>query len=227
MAAKRGQFDESQVAAGWFDETAQAAGWFDGDLLAPPEGGGADTVTASDTASLALTESASLSVSQAAADTASLTLTESATVLASATVSASDTASLTLSESAVVAEVAEPETETTFPGGLSFDAAAQRRKFRKLRGLSEDEEAEPPPAIEPAKADVSEDIERLRRLVAYYVENAPADDLSRRAQRALDYAKAARSTAALAMFERELAKQMEEEDLALIVALIVALLLDD
>lgn len=214
MASKRGTFDETQVPSGWFDKSTQPAGWFDGDLLEVASGGGPDVVSATDTASLTLSEVAALVVFQAAADTASLAASDAAAV--TIVVAATDTASLALTESASVEEVAAPEeTGFTASGGWPIP---RPRKARKRREDDEDEPETIAPS-EPPQAATSDDVERLRRLVAYYVNNEPADDLSRRAQRALSYAKAARSKAALALFERELRQQMEDEELAVALAL--------
>jgi hypothetical protein len=99
-----------------------------------------------------------------------------------------------------------------------YNAARQRRKRRKR----DEDESKPPDSLSivaqagPGSSDATQtapaaDLELVRQLVAYWSGEGDRERLNRRAQRALDYALRAQSVLAMQLFERELARQMEED----------------
>lgn len=121
----------------------------------------------------------------------------------------------------------EPVVTTERPAGgyLAQNwADAERQVRRARRRLEEEDEAESKsPAVLPSAAQAgpgsadatpqapAADLELTRQLVAYWTGEADRERLNRRAQRALDYALRAQSVLAMQLFERELARQLEED----------------
>jgi len=126
---------------------------------------------------------------------------------------------------------AQPEQPSGGYGAQNeYNAARQRRKRR--RG---DDESKTPDVL-PIEAQAgpgssvatptapAADLELVRQLVAYWSGEGDREQLNRRAQRALDYALRAQSVLAMQLFERELARQMEDDEMS---ALLMLLAEDD
>lgn len=145
-----------------------------------------------------------------ATDTLSVTLTDVAELLEFEDKTATDTLSVALTDNAAVEATDAPEdAQAESVGGYRADILRQRKRKRKA------DDDEPPPAAPPPDAPPNRDLELTRQLVAYWSGEADRSILTRRAQRALDYALRAETVLAMQLFERELAKQLEEEELAL------------
>lgn len=136
-------------------------------------------------------------------------------------VDVTDTWSVAVTDAGAV-DVVDPAAEqpeerpTGGYGAQNFYNAAQQRR-RRTRDDDEDED-KPERVAQPAtppEPQPNTDLELTRQLVAYWTGEADRSVLTRRAQRALDYALRAETVLAMQLFERELAKQMEEEELAL------------
>jgi hypothetical protein len=202
----------------------------------PPE-----VIDVTDTLSVSLTESVAVLVTIAVTDTLSVQVTEAVEMFKAIeatdtlSVNAGDVASLLQNEAKAVTDTwsvaitdagsveatdATDETEEERPSGgygaqNYYDAWQQRR--RRKRDDDEDED-KPEPVAQPAtppEPQPNADLELTRQLVAYWTGEADRSVLTRRAQRALDYALRAETVLAMQLFERELAKQMEEEEIAL------------
>lgn len=114
-----------------------------------------------------------------------------------------------------------PADAQPFVGGYFAEARRQRRKKRR-----DDDESKTPADTSPSAAQAgpglsdatpgapAADLELVRQLVAYWTGEADRNLLNRRAQRALDYALRAQTVLAMQLFERELARQMEDDDIA-------------
>jgi len=256
-----GVFDPTAVPEGWFDETAQPAGWFDSDLLdqdnstpRPDIGpfsrlglagvsqrlygsfagktGDAFPVTATDTLSVAVTESVqpinsqlavtdTLSVAVtdavtllekriAVTDTLSVGLTDTSSLLQSENKTVSDTLTVALADAATVVDVTPTETEPEVSGGFYYELL-HRERLRRLRKKREEEEAE-------AEREIADETSReIARLMHEQTEReaqaAELEALRRIAQRYSDEIESnARLERALA---QALAKQTEGAWLAL------------
>lgn len=129
-----------------------------------------------------------------------------------------------------------PPADTEQPSGgyaAANWAAIERQRARARRRLEEEDEDESKtPAVLPSAAQAgpgsadatpqapAADLELTRQLVAYWSGEADREQLNRRAQRALDYALRAQSVLAMQLFERELARQMEDDDFAAVLMLL-------
>lgn len=180
-------------------------------------------VDVTDTWAVSSTETTESLTLSALTDTWSVSLADTAELLAAAEVT--DTWTVSVTDSAEVAEVeatqpAQPEQPSGGYGALNeYDASRQRNRRRKRL---EDDEDDPPPTVaqDATPPDTSRDMELTRQLVAYWSGEADREMLNRRAQRALDYALRAESVLAMQLFERELMRQMEEEEMALLLTLL-------
>jgi hypothetical protein len=164
----------------------------------------------------------------AVTDTLSVGLTDTSSLLQSENKTASDTLTVALTDGATVADVAPTETEPEErpSGGYGaqndYNAWLQRQRRRKRR-TDDDEDEKPEIVAQPAtppEPQPNPDLELTRQLVAYWSGEADRSILTRRAQRALDYALRAETVLAMQLFERELAKQMEEEEIVLLLTLL-------
>lgn len=181
---------------------------------------GADTLTFGGTS--ALTGAGALAGSGA------ITFGNDATLVA-ASGSVTGSADIVFGASATLTPPAVSE-ERPSGGYLAANMAAAERQRRRKRRRDVEESAPgllpPGPAqAGPGSADATPpapaaDLELVRSLVSYWTGEADRSLLNRRAQRALDYALRAESVLAMQLFERELAKQMEEEEMALLLTLL-------
>ena len=176
-----------------------------------------------DTLSVQVTEAVEMFKAIEATDTLSVALTDVAELFQSEDKAVTDTWSVTVTDSgAVEATDATDEPQEERPSGgygalNDYNAWLQRQRRRKRKDDDEDE-GKPEPVAQPAtppEPQPNRDLELTRQLVAYWTGEADRSILTRRAQRALDYALRAETVLAMQLFERELAKQMEEEEVAL------------
>lgn len=126
-----------------------------------------------------------------------------------------------------------PSTVTVATGGwYGARTPEQAARERKRRRDDEDKpsadlpsvaQAGPESAVATPQAPAA-DLDLVRNLVAYWTGEADRNELNRRAQRALDYALRAQTVLAMQLFERELARQMEEDEMS---ALLMILANDD
>lgn len=136
-------------------------------------------------------------------------------------------AALAFDASGTLTDAAAPAPSDEFlPGGYRAELRRQRRRRRR-----DDDESKTPGSL-PAEAQAgpgssdatptapAADLALVRELVAYWSGEADRALLNRRAQRALDYALRAESVLAMQLFERELARQMEEEETVLLMLLL-------
>ena len=112
-----------------------------------------------------------------------------------------------------------------------YNAARQRKRRRRDDDDESKTSADLPSVAQagPGSADATPqapaaDLELVRQLVAYWSGEGDREMLNRRAQRALDYALRAQSVLAMQLFERELARQMEDDEMS---ALLMLLAEDD
>jgi len=105
--------------------------------------------------------------------------------------------------------------------GGGYLAEFQRQRRRKRRNDKDKTPSSLPAEAQagPGSADATPpapaaDLELVRSLVAYWTGEADREQLNRRAQRALDYALRAQTVLAMQLFERELARQMEDDDMS-------------
>lgn len=152
-------------------------------------------------------------------------------VIATANVVVSpDVAGLTLTGYAPTVIGESVATQPEQPSG-GFGAENDFRAWRQRRKRKTPESKPPavPPSGEaqagPGSADATPpapaaDLELVRQLVAYWTGEADRELLNRRAQRALDYALRAQTVLAMQLFERELARQLEDDDMAAVLAIL-------
>jgi hypothetical protein len=165
-------------------------------------------------------------------DTASLTLSEAIDLLNS--LGLTDTASLSLSETAL-AEPVEPAPDDSFSGGFFYAFEAQRERARRERQKRLDDEAEAERIADETAREIAaylhrqealdaerRELDRLKSLVDLAARERASEAFSERVQAAYDRATVNMTTSALLAFQRELERQMEEEEYA-----VLLLLLDD
>jgi hypothetical protein len=196
-------------------------------------------VSSAGTLSLTL-DSVTVSATGAVRVSGSLSATLGAVALsATGTVSNGPTGTLaaTLADVAVsaagtVSGIGIPTTRPAGWYGARTPEQARREREAARRRLEEDEDESKTPGSLPAEAQAgpgssaatqtapAADLELTRQLVAYWSGEADRAQLNRRAQRALDYALRAQSVLALQLFERELARQMEDDEMASLLLLL-------
>jgi hypothetical protein len=176
---------------------------------------GAGTLAGAD--ALALGGAATLAGSGALAGPAALLLDAAGTLVA-ADGSIDGTAALAFGATGAIASLTVGDAAAASVAGYAADARRRRRK-------REDDESKPSAALPsvaqagPGSADATPqapaaDLELVRNLVAYWTGEADREQLNRRAQRALDYALRAQTVLAMQLFERELARQMEDDEMS-------------
>lgn len=219
MAIERPELDSlARIAGDSFDTGGQL---LDSDFFDTAEEG--TPVAVSDTASLTLSEAASAVVEIGVSDTASLSVSDAAAVLLA--VGVTDTASLAVTESASVEQI-DGSLETAEPISGGYLAEYRRQQARKRVKFTPEDEAELAELLrekiarDDAEPPEARELRRIRALVAAYASDGQAEFLSRRGQRAVEYAQRAQTELALQLAAREIERF---EDDAITAVLVIAL----
>lgn len=182
-----------------------------------------------DTVSLTLTETSENALTSAVADTASLSADDVASIETFEGIDTVDDAALALSEST---EITVAQAEEAFTGGffVTFEREMARRERERRERLEAEESAQ---AIANARdreiaaflhAQEAMDgeraeLERLTGLVTQFADQQAESAFNERVQAAYVRALAQQNASALLAFERELRRQIEEEEFAVLMAL--------
>lgn len=195
-----------------------------------PAGGGATEIAATDTASLSAQDVAELFKDIAATDGASLSGLDVAEIFA--LLPASDAASLSVSESVSVEAIDSATPQETFSSGFFYWYELERQRARKRRRELEEAEEEAREIQDALDREIAQRLQKLEReeaerqefkrladLAARYVAQQAQDEFSDRVLKAVIRANATQSAAALAQLRFEIERQLEEEEMALLLIL--------
>lgn len=194
----------------------------------------ASTTALTDTASLSVTENAALYIEAAvaASDTADVSVDDVSALETFNALEASDDAGLSLSETSSVQQSATQQETETFTGGffVSFEREMERRR-RERRKRQEDEEEAQRIAEDrdrqiaaflheqEAKDAERDELARLGSLVTQFADSQAQVAFNERVAKAFARALAQQNASALLALEREVGRQMEEEEFAVLMAL--------